>query len=505
VSAASRRGSRVIALALVFAASAARAGSLTVHAVDGDGALVDLTRQHASISRTPPDRLPDDPFAVTHDPDALRFVVVGAAPDLPRSLAIVSLGAAGEAVDALTDVPLLAAPCSGSAPRAIACASTPPVRAVMDELDRSHPLVAARSIRAELGGTLVLLGPDRAPLGSVRVGGPRVTPLGPIERLRARLRVRLVRVAPGGRSPMGDDDAAAIAIARAEVGRANALWAQCGVSFGPLSELDVAIVDPPGPHLLALGSGRGLPATGGAVHLRVDGKDLTVALDPAMTPVSAARRVAQALRRGGWEARVSDNPVIAAGALGSADVLVRRADGSLARLEPPSKGALSTDPTMGVRIGEVDLSDGLQHFVDIDAVAGTIEERALIKALDDGDPSTIEVIMVPGFAGGGRIGESFISADGGSIRNVVLGDRAGVRADRMSFALAHELGHVLLDDPGHPDDFGADTPTRLMDADAANGSAFGPRRLSVDECVRAVRQSGPSAPVPLLTPWPLGR
>jgi hypothetical protein len=85
----------------------------------------------------------------------------------------------------------------------------------------------------------------------------------------------------------------------------------------------------------------------------------------------------------------------------------------------------------------------------------------------------------------------------------VIEDRAGVRADRSSFALAHELGHVLLDDPGHPDDFGIDTPTRLMDADAANSSAYGPRRLLVEECVRAVRQSGPGSASGLLTRWPL--
>ena len=42
-----------------------------------------------------------------------------------------------------------------------------------------------------------------------------------------------------------------------------------------------------------------------------------------------------------------------------------------------------------------------------------------------------------------------------------------------------------------------------MDADAANGTAYGPRRLLVDECVRALRQSGPTAPIPLLEPWPL--
>jgi hypothetical protein len=110
---------------------------------------------------------------------------------------------------------------------------------------------------------------------------------------------------------------------------------------------------------------------------------------------------------------------------------------------------------------------------------------------------------VPSFAGGGRIGESFIGADGGATRNVAIEDRGGGRAGQASFAMAHELGHVLLDDPGHPDDFGADTPTRLMDADAANASAFGPRRLLVAECARAVRQSGPGAPVPLLAPWPL--
>jgi hypothetical protein len=42
-----------------------------------------------------------------------------------------------------------------------------------------------------------------------------------------------------------------------------------------------------------------------------------------------------------------------------------------------------------------------------------------------------------------------------------------------------------------------------MDADAADSSIFGPRRLSVAECERAVLQSGPGAPLPLLEPWPL--
>ena len=110
---------------------------------------------------------------------------------------------------------------------------------------------------------------------------------------------------------------------------------------------------------------------------------------------------------------------------------------------------------------------------------------------------------MPLFSGGGRIGESFIGSDLSSVRNVVLLDRAGVRARRSSLTLAHELGHVFMDLPGHPDDYGSDTPTSLMDSDAADPSPFGPRRLSVDDCARVVRQAGPKARTPLLTAWPI--
>jgi hypothetical protein len=42
-----------------------------------------------------------------------------------------------------------------------------------------------------------------------------------------------------------------------------------------------------------------------------------------------------------------------------------------------------------------------------------------------------------------------------------------------------------------------------MDADAADPTIFGPRRLSVDECERAILQSGPGASLPVLRRWPL--
>jgi hypothetical protein len=478
-------------------------GAIEVRAIDGQGREVDLARSHASLQRTPPDRLGADPLATSADPDALRFVLIGVADDLPGTINLISLSPAGEGLDALTDIPLVQVPCPADIPSELTCGSTLPIRAVADDIDRNHPLVLARSIKAELGGALAVASERGDKLQMIRVAGPRRSPIGAIERFRARLRVILVRLSPRGPPPVGGDDAGALAVARAEVGRANALWGACGVSFGPPAELDVVVVDPPRPHLLALGCDHGLPASGGVVRVRVDGRDIKVALTAGMTPRAAARAVATSLRAAGFTVRVSDNPPIGAGAFGSADVLVRRRDGALASIEAPGSGPISTDPTLRACVGRVDLEDGLQHFGDIDAIAGTVEERALIKAFDDGDPSSIEVFVVPSFAGGGRIGESFISADGGGIRNVLIEDRAGIRADRASFALAHELGHVLLDDPGHPDDFGADTPTRLMDADAANASAYGPRRLLLDECARALRQSGPSAPVSLLRPWPL--
>ncbi len=42
-----------------------------------------------------------------------------------------------------------------------------------------------------------------------------------------------------------------------------------------------------------------------------------------------------------------------------------------------------------------------------------------------------------------------------------------------------------------------------MDSDASDASVFGPRRLELEDCERMLRQSGPSANVPLLRAWPL--
>jgi len=202
---------------------------------------------------------------------------------------------------------------------------------------------------------------------------------------------------------------------------------------------------------------------------------------------------------------VSPSTRISFGAERTADVLVRRPDGARATLSQLAREPLSSDRTLTACIGEVDLSDGLTHFDDLDAAAGTLEERALAKAYQDDDASTVEVFIVPSFSKTGRIGESFIDTDGSGIQNVVIVDRAGIRAGARSYVLTHELGHEFLDMPGHPDDFGVDQPWMLMDADATDGSIFGPRRISVGDCERALRESGPRGLVPLLQAWPLYR
>jgi len=469
---------------------------------DGEGRDVDLTLSHASLDRAPPSRFTGDGAAAYDAPDPLRVFIVTPS-DVPPSVTLESVGPSGAHVDALEAPALRGVPCPEAGPR-LRCLASDPIRFVIDEVDRRHALAAARSLRVELGGAVVLRQAG-GKAQAIRVLGPRKSPAGPIGRLRATLRPFVLRLAPGGVPAIGGNDAGAATALRAELANAATAWAECGVGFGPLDETAVYVVDPPPPHLLALGDDLGLPASGGRIRLRVDGRRVVeVPTRRGELPVDVGGDVARAVERAGFVAVVSPNARVGSAAIPSVDVSVRDRRGGLVRLEQLDLGTpVSDDPTLAVRIGAVELEDGLAHFGDVDSVAGTLEERTLLRALDDGDPSTIEVVVVPYFTGGGRIGESFIGGDRTSLRNAVILDRAGVRARRSSLTLAHELGHVLLDISGHPDDYGVDTPTRLMDADASDASPFGPRRLTLAECARVVRESGPGARLPLLRDWPL--
>jgi hypothetical protein len=474
---------------------------LDVIALDAAGERVDLARSHASLSRFLPRALAPAQKEGS-DPDALRWVLVGPSAALPAQLEVETRRPDGAPLDALGPLALKPHACPQGTPEGLDCRATELIRATADAVDRNHPESSGRSLRAEVGGR-ILLRAEGIAIASLRVGGPRKSALGMLGRYRGTLRVRLIRIAPGGSAPIGGDDASALAIARDEVRTASSLWGQCGIHFGPDDALDVALVDPPPPHFVAVGCELGLPASGGTITFRAGKQPISLRTKAGQTPTEVAAELAAAVRRAGFSAVLSPNARIGPGALRTIDVLVRRGDGALVPLAPVGEARISSDPTLDACLGEVDLADGLTHFTDFDAIAGTLEERALLKAFDDGDPTTIEVLIVPSFARTGRIGESFISNDGSSVRNAVILDRAGIRAGARSFALAHELGHILLDMPGHPDDYGVDQPTSLMDADAADPTIFGPRRLSVAECERALVQSGPKAPTPLLSEWPL--
>jgi len=471
-------------------------------AFDGAGARVDMVASHASLSRTLPTSLLPKEDRGARETDALSWVVVGPRAGMPDEISVVSTTADGRALDALEHVALRAVPCPREVPKGLACRATPPIRAATDGLDRAHPRALERSLHAEVGGRLIVFSLGLK-AGSIRVGGPRQTRLGSLDRYRARLRVRVLRTGPGGGVAVGWDAPGGIEIARQEIESANALWGQCGIQFGDPAQLDVEVVEPPPPHLFAVGCGLGLPARGGKIGLTVGARRLEVVTTRGAPPERVAELIAEHVRRAGFSAWLSPNPRESFAANASVDVLVRSAKGKYVPLDVLPLEGPAAETSLEVCLGAVNLTDGLSHFTDADAAAGTLEERALLKAIADDDPSTIDVLVLPYFVTIGRIGESFVDAAGLGVRNAIIVDRAGVRAGARSFALAHELGHVLLQVAGHPDDFGSDLPTALMDADAADSSIFGPRRLSVAECERAVLQSGPGSPLPLLERWPL--
>lgn len=458
--------------------------------LDAHGNWLNPTRARASLSRTLPPELgglggPDDA--------ALRFVVVGAPELMSEPVGVVTLDARGAPLDALVSLPTEPSACpKGTAPELV-CSTTAPLRLVTDGLDRSHPAASARSLRAELGGVLhVSLG--RQTRLELPVGAPRELDAA---RWRARLRVLVLRSRRGGMPAVGGSDADARRLMQQELRGATSIWSQCGIDLGLGTTSMVDVVDPPPAALVNLGCGVGQPASGGQLRLGLGTRTVTLETRAGESPISATLRLAEALREGGKLPAVFENQRAANDAAPSAELLLRGRSAERAIV------ASSTDPSLPVCIGRLDLNDGLTHFSDADAFTGTLEERVLLRALDDHDPASVEVLVIPGFERGERIGESFIVSPGSSLSNALIVDRSAISAGPRSFALAHELGHVLLAMPGHPDDFGVDQSWSLMDSDVADASIFGPRRLSLPDCRRALTQTGPSSLVPILTPYPL--
>ncbi|HKY37513.1 MAG TPA: hypothetical protein VJN18_16335 [Polyangiaceae bacterium] len=468
--------------------------AVEVRALDYRGRSVNPKTSHASLSRTLPAELGAIPG---EDQDALSFVLLAPSGVDLDALEVLTRGATGLPLDVLPRLMALPAACpEGTAPELV-CRQTPAIRAVGDALDRSHPAAQKRTIVAQVGGSLRLSNAGRK-LVELAVGGPRETRLGPLERLRVRLRTLVLRAQAGGPPAVGGDAAGAKRVMEQELETAAALWGQCGIELGAAGERSIQVVEPPSARLVALGCGFAQVASGGSIELRSGQKLVRLVTRPGETPVAVGQRLSEALERARFTVSVFENQRTANSQLKTVDLLLGWSGGKAEEVS-----VTSTDPTLSVCLGEVELSDGLKHFGEGDAFSGTLEERTLLRAFDDGDPRTVEIVVVPSFARSERIGESFISSPGSSLSSTVIIDRAAIRAGARSFALAHELGHVLLAMPGHPDDFGVDQPFSLMDSDVADATIFGPRRLSIADCERAVTQSGPESFVPLLQRVPL--
>ncbi|MBL8602663.1 MAG: hypothetical protein JNK72_12140 [Myxococcales bacterium] len=379
------------------------------------------------------------------------------------------------------------------------------VRLVGDDIDLRAPGVESQTLLVALRDRLVVRHSVEGVAGSLstdlRVGRPG-NEEGPLAARRAVWRVRVLRhlaAAAGGLPVVGDTEARALDIGRRQITLANEIYLQCGVTLGRPDAADVAVVDPPPRAVLSVSDDHGLHAEGGTVRLRVNGRNLApVAVPPQSDAVSTALALARALEASGFRAVVSVNAMTDYGADHSADVVVRDARGALANLGPQGAAPLSTDRSQRIDIGQVDLRDGLTEFNNLSSTAGTLEERSLLRALLDDDPTTIEIVLINRFGRGSRIGEAFVEGDGGALVNALLLDRTGIAAEREAWTQAHEAGHIFLNEPWHPDNLGPDRPWLLMDSDASLGAVTGPKRLTVEECAHLRERSGPGAPVALL-------
>lgn len=385
------------------------------------------------------------------------------------------------------------------------------VRLVGDEVDQRAPGVEGQTLRVALRDRVRVRYRREGAAGEAatdaRVGRPGRED-GPMAARRVRASVLVLRnraQASGGVPLVGGSEAAALDIGRRQVAIANEVYAQCAVTWGDPAGDVARVVDPPTTTMVAFGDDHGALASGGEVRLRVNG----VALPPLRTragwrPVDTAMAMGAMLRARGYTARVTTNPRTTYGAEPSADVLVLDRAGRWTTLSAPPDAPLSTDRRQGAALATVDFSDGIDEFNNQNSTSGTREERALIKPLIDGDATTMEMIVINRFSRGTRIGEAFVRGDGGSIANGFLVDRAGISAEREAWTQSHEAGHILLDQPWHPDNMGPDRPWLLMDADASLGTVAGPKRLSTEECARLRSRNGPGAPAPLMQRYDVG-
>jgi hypothetical protein len=371
------------------------------------------------------------------------------------------------------------------------CAYAPRLRLVPEAIEVADAPPGEAALEARLGGRIALaIGAEE--LASAPVCVPGLEACG----YEVALRPLLVRAWRGGPTVFKGAPEGEEAALHDRVVRTLRPWESCGIRalVGP-----VRVVDPPRDVLVAFGLPFGLPSDGReALEVRVGKRAHTVALPPKLEPRAAAEFVRSALEALRVPSVVVARPWLAHEERPVAELRLPAAAAREARVAVKSRGRLA------VAITRVELRDGLEHFDDARSSTGSQEERALLLPLVDGEDATVEVVAVPFFGDGRRVGESFVAVDDPALVNVMIVDRGGLAASRTSHVLAHELGHILLRTGDHPDEGSRDAPRLLMDSDASDASRFGPRLITVEECARA-RHQGAAEPHRVLAPFPVPR
>ena len=272
---------RLLACAWLCAATAsaqAQPAGPELWVLDADGARLDPTTQHASLSRTLPTELGELPGP---DRDALTLLLVGPPDTTLEALQVLTLDPTGRPLDVTIDFRMQPATCPDGVAPELVCFQAPPLRLTFDEQERQHPALRQRSLRAQVGGKVrVSLGKRR--LLELPVGGPRRAKGAALERLRARVRVLVLRSHKGGMPAVGGSDAGAREVMERELASAAAVWGQCGVELGDrATSASIQIVDPPAAQLLNVGCGLGRPASGGTLRLQSGRKTVMLASRPS--------------------------------------------------------------------------------------------------------------------------------------------------------------------------------------------------------------------------------
>lgn len=467
----------VTGLCAFFAAPAfsqTRDSTLSIDWIDGNSRLISETKGHLTYS---PSLVPEPPPA--RDPSRFRITVSGAPVHPSVRLSLLSVDPQTHKVRQRLDIPLRGR--SDKSGNLV----TPWLVVVNDWSDLLVPNRRQRAIYARPRDNIVAelrLG-GSTPIFSARSIGLIGTDHSKSSILTLRIRITVLKTSKDGHPVVGESNIQTRAIVQHQIEILRDVLAQCSIDV-EINPEDLQIASPPEACLITVGDRHGLLTKGGLVRLTVDGTPYgPFEMPPNSTPSQTAQLLVKRLEDNGYRAQLTVNAKPATFAHPSADIVVRREDGHLARIDPWPGKPLFTDRQQTIEIGSVHPAFGIDSYDENNFPSGTLEERTLVKCLIDSAEPVINVFIVGELADPTRQGESFIRHSTPPMARTVLVDTRALVGARQSYTVSHEIGHVLLNDLDHPDARGDDRPFLLMHS-RSSSALGGPRHLTDDECAK---------------------